>query len=47
MTEPLHNIDCDEWCNHCEICGRGILYGSRCLDHPLPPRPLARAEVTD
>ena len=30
-----HTADCEEWCNHCEVCGAGISYGSRCHDHPL------------
>lgn len=33
-VEGLHDENCDKWCNHCEICGTGILYGSRCLDDP-------------
>jgi hypothetical protein len=27
--------DHGDWdCNHCEVCGKGIVYGSRCHDHP-------------
>jgi hypothetical protein len=35
---PIHDDDCETWgrgCNHCEVCGVGVLYGSRCHDHPL------------
>lgn len=35
LAEPIHNYGCDEWCNHCQVCGEGALYGSRCHDHPI------------
>lgn len=28
-----HNQGCAEWCNHCALCGKGILYGARCNEH--------------
>ena len=36
-TEPIHDDDCDSrGCTHCEVCGVGVLYGSRCSAHPMP-----------
>jgi hypothetical protein len=35
--EPKHDWSCAEWCNHCEVCGTAIMYGSRCHDHPNQP----------
>lgn len=32
-AEPKHDESCAEWCNHCQVCGEGILYGSRCRAH--------------
>lgn len=33
-AEPIHDaIACIEWCNHCTVCGEGVLYGSRCPAH--------------
>lgn len=29
----LHDEGCGEWCNHCALCGVGILYGARCNEH--------------
>ena len=29
----LHQPGCTDWCNHCAICGVGILFGARCRDH--------------
>ena len=28
-----HNRGCTEWCNHCALCGKGVLYGARCIEH--------------
>lgn len=34
-AEPIHTFDCESWgCAHCTVCGVGVLYGSRCHDHP-------------
>lgn len=33
--EPSHGESCGERCNHCEVCGEGIVYGSRCPEHYL------------
>lgn len=34
---PIHTDDCESWaCNHCQVCGIGVLYGSRCNAHPMP-----------
>jgi hypothetical protein len=33
--EPKHDASCGERCNHCQVCGTGIMYGSRCPDHYL------------
>lgn len=33
-SEPQHDASCAERCNHCEVCGVSILYGSRCPEHP-------------
>lgn len=27
-----HDEGCVEWCNHCQWCGRAILYGSQCAE---------------
>lgn len=36
-AEPTHSEDCETWgCAHCRVCGKGVLYGSRCHDHPNP-----------
>jgi hypothetical protein len=32
--EAIHDDGCAEWCNHCEVCGIGTPYGSRCPSHP-------------
>lgn len=32
-AEPKHDESCAEWCNHCQACGEGIRYGSRCREH--------------
>ena len=32
-AEPKHDESCAEWCNHCQVCGEGIRYGSRCREH--------------
>lgn len=40
MAEPIHTFDCEEWCNHCTVCGGGTLYGSLCPDHWNKPDPL-------
>lgn len=29
----VHHVGCDEWCNHCALCGVGVLYGARCREH--------------
>ena len=34
-AEPQHDAGCIEWCNHCQVCGAGIMYGSRCPAHYL------------
>ncbi|MFJ4166305.1 hypothetical protein ACIPY5_12180 [Microbacterium sp. NPDC089698] len=33
--EPKHTEGCIDWCNHCQVCGEGIQYGSRCPAHYL------------
>lgn len=34
---PMHTDDCESWaCNHRTVCGVGVLYGSRCREHPMP-----------
>lgn len=32
---PQHDDSCGERCNHCQVCGEGIRYGSRCPEHYL------------
>lgn len=32
-AHPKHTDDCDEWCNHCKVCGDGIHYGELCPTH--------------
>lgn len=32
-NEAKHSARCAERCNHCTVCGAGILYGSRCPKH--------------
>lgn len=32
-TGAKHSARCAERCNHCTVCGDGILYGSRCPEH--------------
>jgi hypothetical protein len=39
---PVHDADCERWCNHCDVCGVGMLYGRRCPDHPAFGDPNAR-----
>lgn len=35
-TQPIHDDDCESrGCTHCEVCGVGVLYGSRCSAHPM------------
>lgn len=34
-AEPKHDESCAEWCNHCQVCGEGIRFGSRCREHYL------------
>lgn len=29
----VHDFYCQEWCNHCIVCGAGVLYGSLCHEH--------------
>ena len=42
-----HTDECEEWCNHCEVCGLGIMWGSRCHDHLNPnARVMHPSEVT-
>lgn len=43
VAKPIHNHSCDEWCNHCTVCGTGVLYGSLCHDHGNKPTPLEPA----
>ena len=38
---PEHHNECSEWCNHCLVCGTGIVWGSLCQQHynvggPMP-----------
>ena len=33
--EPKHTKGCIDWCNHCQVCGEAIKYGSRCPSHYL------------
>lgn len=36
--DPDHDqLGCLEWCNHCSVCGTGILYGSLCRAHHNVP----------
>lgn len=43
-AEPKHDDYCDEWCNHCIVCGTGTLYGSLCSDHRSNPTPLGTTD---
>ena len=38
-TAPKHDESCGERCNHCQVCGEHILYGSRCQEHPNRSEP--------
>lgn len=29
----IHDSGCWDWCNHCALCGVGILWGARCPEH--------------
>lgn len=43
--EPAqHNDGCAEWCNHCLLCGVGILYGERCHAHFISTSPASTPE---
>lgn len=36
VAQPTHDDDCESrGCTHCEVCGVGVLYGSRCSAHPM------------
>ena len=39
MSEPKHDESCAEWCNHCGVCGEGIVYGGLCREHYNKPQP--------
>lgn len=43
--EAIHDDGCAEWCNHCEVCGTGTPYGSRCPNHPNAPAPVSSGEA--
>ena len=43
--EAIHDDGCAEWCNHCEVCGIGTPYGSRCPSHPNAPAPVSSGEA--
>lgn len=36
-VDPTHDVSCEDWCNHCEVCGDKIMWGARCPDHLVTP----------